>query len=169
MRFGAPILALTLLPALASAQDGGVLELRALDGSMRSLAPAEMAQVGLQVITVLDEGVPATYVGPSLLDLAALVGAPRGRGLRGPAMALALLAEASDGYAVGFMLSELDGQFGGRAAIVALSREGAPLAGGDGPMRIVVPDDEFHARWVRSVIRLSLVDVNRALDRRGAR
>ena len=75
-------------------------------------------------------------------------------------MLLAVVAEASDGYRVGFMLAELDEQFGARAAILALTQDGHPLPARDGPLRVVVPGEQHHARWARQIIRLRLVRVS---------
>jgi hypothetical protein len=74
-------------------------------------------------------------------------------------MSLVVLAEAADGYAVAFTLSELDPQFGNRTAIVAMTRDGVSLSERDGPLQIVLPADEFHARWVRQLVRLRLLQL----------
>jgi hypothetical protein len=86
-------------------------------------------------------------------------GAPTGRSRRGPAMSLVVMADAADGYAVAFTVSELDPQFGNQTPIVALTQDGAPLPEGDGPLQIVLPKDEFHARWVRQLVRLRVVQM----------
>jgi hypothetical protein len=152
--------ALLLAPAAAAAaQAPGALELVALDGSAETLDASDLASLPAEEVTALEDGASVTYRGPAVRELATRAGAPTGRGLRGPAMTVALLAEASDGYAVGFMLSELDPQFGARTAIVALVRNGEPLADGDGPLRVVVAGEAFHARWVRGLVRLRLIDV----------
>jgi len=162
----AACIALSLASSAALAQDGASLQLVSLDGRVQALTPADLDRLGTGTVTVLEDGAEATYRGPDLRGLATLAGAPTGRGLRGPAMTLALLVEGSDGYAVGFMVSELDPQFGARPAIVARSRSGEPLAEADGPWRVVVPDDAFHARWVRGVTRVRLVDVARSASSR---
>jgi hypothetical protein len=74
-------------------------------------------------------------------------------------MSLVVLAEAADGYMVAFTLSEIDPQFGNRTAIVASRLNGGPLSERDGPLQVVLPDDEFHARWVRQLVRLRLVQM----------
>jgi hypothetical protein len=74
-------------------------------------------------------------------------------------MTLVVLAEAADGYTVAFSLAEIDPQFGDRTAIVASSRNREALVERDGPLQIVLPDDEFHARWVRQLVRLRLVQL----------
>lgn len=88
-----------------------------------------------------------------------LIGAPTGHALRGPSMLLAVLAEASDGYRVAYMLADLDEQFGARTAILALTQDGHALSARDGPLRIIIAGEEHHARWARQVVRLRLVRV----------
>jgi len=148
-----------LMAAAAAAQGVGSLELVGADGTSRTLTPAELSDLAQTEVTATEDGATHTFRGPTLRDLMTLVGAPAGRGLRGPAMTMALVAEASDGYVVGFMLSEVDPQFGNRTAIVALTQDGASLPEGDGPLRIVLPDDPFRARWVRQLARVRLVQV----------
>lgn len=84
-------------------------------------------------------------------------GAPAGHDLRGPAMTLAILAEAADNYRVGYMLAEIDEQFGAKSAIVAITQNGLPLPPRDGPFRVIVAGEEHRARWIRQLTVLRLV------------
>lgn len=159
-----PLAAVTIVSAIsagsATAQSPG-LELRGV-ARAEALDVRDLEDFAVVEVTV-DEGGPAIYRGPTLRDLATRAGAPTGRALRGSAMALAILVEASDGYVVAFTVAELDEQFGARQAIVALSRNGAPIEGDDGPLRLIVPEDaSFHARWVRGLVRITLVDLRTA-------
>lgn len=155
------LLGLAVLVGLVSGSPvrAQTLELVPVDGVSRILTEDDLSSLPQVEVTASEEGLAATYRGLDLRELATLAGAPTGRGVRGPAMALALLLEASDGYVVGLMLSEIDGQFGARKAIVARARNGAPLSDADGPLRVVVPDDAFHARWVRQLVRIRLVQL----------
>jgi DMSO/TMAO reductase YedYZ molybdopterin-dependent catalytic subunit len=67
-------------------------------------------------------------------------------------------AEASDGYVVTFSLAELDPAVGATDAILAFEREGQPLGSDVGPFRLVVPSDKRAARWVRNLIKLTVLD-----------
>ena len=67
-------------------------------------------------------------------------------------MALYLLVEATDGYRVVFALPELDPAFKDRAGLLADRRDGQPLAAAEGPLRLVVPGEKRHARWVRQAL-----------------
>jgi DMSO/TMAO reductase YedYZ molybdopterin-dependent catalytic subunit len=97
------------------------------------------------------DGIEATFAGVALLDLLRLVEVPLGEKLRGSNMALYLLIEAADGYRVVFALPELDPAFTERVVLLADRRDGQPLSAAEGPLRLVVPDEKRHARWVRQV------------------
>ncbi len=152
-----PLLGISLLssqavaPALTVVGEGGV---------EKSFTMAELKNLSQNEVGIVGEDSSRTvFRGPTLRSLMTLVGAPAGHALRGPSMLLAVVAEASDGYRVAFMLAELDEQFGARAAILALTQNGQLLPARDGPLRIVVPGEQHHARWARQVIRLRLVRV----------
>ena len=76
--------------------------------------------------------------------------------LRGPALEYYLVVEASDGYRVVFALPELSPTFTDRVVLLADRRDGKPLGGNQGPLRVVVPGEKRQARWVRQVIRLKV-------------
>ena len=127
--------ALPAAPLPAQAADS-TLALVALDGTTRTLSPAELAALPQVEVRVPDgDSDSATFRGPTLRALLTLAGAPEGRELRGPNLTLVFLAEASDGYRVAYALAEVDEQFGARQAILALTRDGRPLPARDGPHR----------------------------------
>jgi DMSO/TMAO reductase YedYZ molybdopterin-dependent catalytic subunit len=97
------------------------------------------------------DGKEATFAGVALVDLLRLAGVPLGQELRGPHLATYLLIEAADGYRVVFALPELDPAFTDREVLLADRRDGQPLAAAEGPLRLVVPGEKRHARWVRQV------------------
>ena len=148
---------LLLAPAPASAQ---TLELIGEMGVTRTLAAADLAALPQVEFTSTErDGAKAVFRGPSLRSLATLVGAPTGHEFRGPNMLLAIVAEASDGYRAAYMLAEVDEGFGNKNALLAISRDGAPLPVKEGPFRMVMPGEEHRARWIRNVARLRLVRV----------
>ena len=89
------------------------------------------------------------YEGVALSELLQRAGAPQGGDLGGPWMAAYILATAADGYRVAFSLAELTSGLGGTEALVADTLDGAPLSEGQGPFRLIVPNDKRAARWVR--------------------
>jgi DMSO/TMAO reductase YedYZ molybdopterin-dependent catalytic subunit len=101
------------------------------------------------------------YEGVLLQTLLSKAGAPQGSQLRGPAMATYVLAEASDGYRVVFSLAELDPDFTDAQVLVADTLDGAPMGPNVGPLRLVVPQDNRPARWVRMLKSLTVVQAGK--------
>jgi|CXWL01.1.fsa_nt_gi hypothetical protein len=92
------------------------------------------------------------YEGVDLAELLARAGQPLGEALRGREVAKVVMAEASDGYRAAFALVEVDPASGPTRVLVADRRvDGKPFAPGEGPLRLVVPNDHRNARWVRQV------------------
>src|SRR5271166_2166669 len=85
--------------------------------------------------------------------------APLGKDLKGPNMAVGLVASAPDGYRVLFSIAEFDTAFSDRVILLADRRDGKPLDSREGPLRIVVPGDKRHARWIRGVTTLEVLKV----------
>jgi hypothetical protein len=86
-------------------------------------------------------------------------GVPLGKELKGPNMALGVVARAPDGYRVLFALTEFDGAFSNRTILLADRRDGKQLDSREGPLRFVVPGDKRHARWIRGVTTLEVLKV----------
>jgi DMSO/TMAO reductase YedYZ molybdopterin-dependent catalytic subunit len=76
-----------------------------------------------------------------------------------------VVIKAADNYQALFSMPELDSKFGTRQILLADRRDGRPLAPGQGPLQIIVPDDQVRARWVRQV---SLIEILPIGDLRGA-
>ena len=109
----------------------------------------------------IHDGPELVFKGPALDAVLARAGAPRGRDLRGPALRLVVVAEASDGYAVVYSLAELSPELGARRGIVAVEQDGQPLSDKDGPLRIVLEGEQRPARWIRMLERLRIVRVGK--------
>jgi DMSO/TMAO reductase YedYZ molybdopterin-dependent catalytic subunit len=122
-----------------------------------SLSSAEFAKLPRQSVRATGhDGVESQFEGVALSEILSRAGVPSGRELRGKAVALYLLVEASDGYRAVFALAELDSSFTDRVILLADRRAGQPLNAHDGPLQIIVPGEKKHARWVRQVIRLKI-------------
>jgi hypothetical protein len=109
----------------------------------------------------IHDGPELVFKGPALDAVLARAGAPQGRDLRGPALRLVVVAEASDGYAVVYSLAELSPELGARRGIVAVEQDGQPLSDKDGPLRIVLEGEQRPARWIRMLERLRIVRVGK--------
>jgi len=110
------------------------------------------------IVTDPHGGPAARYRGVPLIAVLAAVGAPAGESLRGKALALRVRAEASDGYVAAFSLAELDEAFGKAEAYLVYLRDDQPLSGDVGPFRLVVPSDKRAGRWVRQVVKLTVLE-----------
>jgi DMSO/TMAO reductase YedYZ molybdopterin-dependent catalytic subunit len=115
-----------------------------------------MPRKKLSVVNPHDKKTEA-YEGVLLEDLLRKAGVPQGDNLRGPSMAIYVLAEASDGYRVVFSLAELDSGIIESDVIVADTMDGAPLGANQGPFRLVAPHEKRPARWVRMLKSITVV------------
>lgn len=96
------------------------------------------------------------YKGVMIFTLLDSAGVTLGAKLRGKNLGKYLVAKASDGYQAVYALPEVDPEFTDEKIIVAYLEDGKPLATGDGPVRVVVPGDKKHARWVRELVSLNV-------------
>ena len=53
-------------------------------------------------------------------------------------------------------LAETDPIFRERTLLLCYRKNGGPLSGKEGPLRLVVADEKRHARWVRQVTAIEL-------------
>jgi DMSO/TMAO reductase YedYZ molybdopterin-dependent catalytic subunit len=121
------------------------------------LTAADLAAMPRQSVKARDnKGVESTWEGVPIIDLLRKAGARVDDKLRGGAMVDYVVVEATDGYRAVFALAELDPAFTDRMTILADRRDGRPMAEPEGPLRVVVPGEKKHARWVRQVNRLTV-------------
>jgi hypothetical protein len=148
------LLGLLLLSLALSAQ---TLQIIDTQGHSTTVSGAQLAKEQRVTVNVRDHDTSASFEGVPLSAVLASAGIALGDKLRGPRLAEALLAEASDGYKVVFALAELDPAFATREIILADTREGKPLDAKEGPFRIIAPGDKRPARWIRQVTVLRIV------------
>ncbi|CAA9259525.1 MAG: hypothetical protein AVDCRST_MAG56-2458 [uncultured Cytophagales bacterium] len=103
------------------------------------------------------DGKEHRYTGVAFADLLREAGVTTGAALRGKNLAKYVLVEAADGYQAVFALPELDPEFAREVVLVAYQADGKPLPAGEGPIRLVVPADKKHARWVREVAAIKVL------------
>lgn len=145
-----------VLPAHA---DEPVLQVSGRVERPLSLSRAELRALPRQTVRATEHsGAVAVFEGVALTELLQRAGAPVREQLRGRAVRLGVLAHARDGYRALFALAEVDADFGGRSVLVADRRDGEDLDADTGPFRLIVPDDRRHARWIRQVTTLEVVD-----------
>jgi len=146
----------TPTPATASLSVSG-------DGtSALTLTSADLAGLPHETVSIEEQdGTKTAYQGVPLHAILAKAGIPMGHGLRGKALAAYVLASAKDGYQMIFSLGELDPDFGNAHILVADKRNGEPLFGYQGPLRLVVGGDKHGARSVRMLEKLEVVQVRK--------
>jgi hypothetical protein len=101
----------------------------------------------------------AEVSGIPLRALLSRIGVPEGRELHGPWLRRVVVVEAADGYRVVFALPELDPGYTADPVLLVDRRDGKPVAGEEGPLRLVAPADRHPARWMRQVVRIAVRDV----------
>lgn len=143
------MVALLLAAAQPAPLDAVFPDALPLDAATLSRLPAASA-------TLTAHGRTSRCDGVWLADLAAATGLPSGEALRGPALRIAIVAEAADGYRAAFTLAELDAKLGNRPVLVATRCDNTPLDAETGPLRLVVPGEARAARSVRQLRSLKI-------------
>jgi hypothetical protein len=148
--------------AIVSAQAPPAIALRVMGEvpNHLDLSAGDVAAFHRRTIRVSDDkGNQAEYEGAAVAEILEKAGAPLGKELKGPNLAVCLVARAPDGYHVLFSLAEFDPAFSDRVILLADRRNGKPLDNREGPLRIIVPGDKRHARWIRGVNALEILRV----------
>ncbi|WP_229209476.1 molybdopterin-dependent oxidoreductase [Dyadobacter koreensis] len=91
------------------------------------------------------------FSGVALIEILENAGVTTGSNLRGENLAKYVLISAADGYEVLYALAEIDPEFTDQVILLATKKDGQPLANGEGPFRIITPNDKKPARWIREV------------------
>jgi len=120
-----------------------------------TLGAEDLAKLPRRTIRAKDHGgKESEFEGSPLIEVLKLAGVKFGEGLKGKNLTLYLVVEASDGYSVVYALPELDPAYADKVVLIVDQRDGKPLDSKEGPLRLVVPDEKMHARWVRQVTGL---------------
>ena len=144
------------MTAAAAAQDAAVsLGVRNGDKAV-TLTADRLAALSRHTVEARDERETVTYEGVRLIDVLMQTGVTFGQTLRGPRLASYVVAGSPDGFRVVIALAEIDPDFAAREALVADRRNGMPLPGRDGPLQLIIPADNHHARWVRHLTTLAI-------------
>jgi DMSO/TMAO reductase YedYZ molybdopterin-dependent catalytic subunit len=103
------------------------------------------------------DGKEHSYTGVALHEVLQKAGVTLGAQLRGENLAKYIRIKATDGYEVVYSLAEVDPEFTDNVVVVAYEADGKPLPAGEGPFRIVAPDDKKHARWIRQIASIKIL------------
>jgi|SoiMethySBSTD1v2_1073268.scaffolds.fasta_scaffold1082487_2 hypothetical protein len=118
------------------------------------LTADELAKMPRVSETVQERDQQELVEGVLMSDVLRRAGAPLEQALRGKALELYVVVEGADGVRAVFGLAELDPGMTDERILLIDRKDGQPLAEGEGPLRLVVPADKRHARWVRQVVRI---------------
>jgi DMSO/TMAO reductase YedYZ molybdopterin-dependent catalytic subunit len=120
-----------------------------------TLGAEDLAKLPRRSVRAKDHGgKESEFEGLALVAVLTLAGVKFGEDLRGKNLELYLVVEAADGYRAVFALPELDPAYTDKVILLADKRDGKSMDAREGPLRIVVPDEKRHARWVRQVTGL---------------
>ena len=125
----------------------------------RTLSVADLAALpGQQTVTAVFTagGVSETHVftGPLLRDVIALAGLRTDPATKNDKLRDYVAVTASDGYQALLAYGELDPQFEGKQLLLAVTQDGASLAGPGA--RLVVPGDTAGGRYVSGVVAVTV-------------
>src|SRR5215467_1569079 len=144
----------TKMSSLTAAHD---IVLTVIAQNHLKLTLADLSRFLRRTVRAKDEsGKESLFEGVSLTEILLAGGVKFGKELRGKHLADYLLVETEDRYRVVFALPELDPTFGEVNVLLADRRDGEPLEGTDGTLRLIIPSEKRYARWVRRVISLQL-------------
>lgn len=120
--------------------------------------PAKLEGLTKTEVRVTEDGHSVTYSGVALAGLLER----RGKGTTTMAGLRALsdavvLVRGTDGYQAAVSAAAVAMDPKGERYLIALARDGKPLDPGQGPVRLIVPADPKHARWVKNVASIRLV------------
>ena len=102
------------------------------------------------------DGKIGKFEGVYVVDILKLAGMHFGKDLRGKMLSKYLTVKASDGYQVVFALPELDPYFTDNIVLLADHRNNKPLSETEGPLRIIIPKEKQHARWIHQVTSFTI-------------
>lgn len=126
------------------------------------LTPLELKKEDLAAFKTVSQkvkdrdGKEHTFTGVALIDLLTKAGVTTGANLRGENLTKYVLIQAADGYEVIYALAEIDPEFSERIVMLAYEKDGAALAQGEGPFRIVASGEKKPARWIREVRSITI-------------
>lgn len=129
------------------------------EGKQTKVEKAQLAKLKRVTLKVSDHGKDATFEGVALVEVLKLGGVEFGEKLRGKRLTSYVLAEAADGYRVVYAIAEIDPGFTDKQIILADRRDGKELPENARSYQIVTEGEKRAGRWVRQVVKLSIVQV----------
>jgi len=136
-----------------------VVSIQGTTGKSQQLTIDELRKRPRTEIQAMDrKGQPVKYAGVAVMELLKEAGTAHGESLRGECLRAFVTVDARDDYRAVFALAEFDADFTDRVIILAYEKDGQPLDEKTGPFQIIVPGEKKHARWVRMVKEIRVLD-----------
>ncbi len=145
----------------AGVQASGQIVLRINDAAQVTITAADLAKLARHTAVLNDHGKQIRYEGVLLGDVLAQGGVDFGNGLRGKQLSSYVAAVASDGYEIVFALADVDPTIADADILIADKREGQPLAGNEGSLRIIAPHDKRPARSLRLLQEIDVIQLKK--------
>lgn len=148
--------------AKSAVKTESALKIEVEGGKILSLTAKDLAKfTRREVKAKAHDEKEATYSGFNLSDVLLDAGAKLGKDeMRGKELAAYLLVEAADGYKATFAIAEIAPEFTDKVVLLADTRDGKPLDEKEGVWQLIVPDDKKHGRWVRQVVKITVVKIS---------
>lgn len=120
-----------------------------------TLQESDLQKMNQVTVHRLDkEGQENSFTGTPLTEILSHCKVTTGSELRGENLSKYVLIKCADGYEVLFSLAELDEEFTNQVIILARLKNGEPLPQGEGPFRVILPNDKIPARCAFQVTEL---------------
>ncbi len=105
-----------------------------------------------------EETITTSFTGVPLWDVLSAAQVNLNADVRNDKLSLFIVATGRDGYQAVIAWGEIDPEFANQPILVAYEEAGQPIAGDEGPFRLVVPGDGRGGRYVFGLVNLSLRD-----------
>jgi len=162
--------AATVAQAVPATLQDPVLVVDGIVPTPTKLTAEELAKLPRRTVqTKGADGSTVTYEGPELAEVLRVAGVKFGPDLKGPALANYLVVTGADDFRVVYALAELDASFTDRLIILADKKNDQALSADEGPLRTIVPDEKRQGRWVKQVVRFTVMSSVPSTHRRAKR
>ena len=131
----------------------------ARDGRQSIVTPSDLAKLPRRDVRVVAEGAAdsVTLSGVNLWDVLQFVGVPSAEASGRQRAVMYVRLKGRDGQNAVLALVEVDPGFSRRTVLVADHRNGKVLDESEGPWRVIIPEDQRHARWIRGLVGAEIV------------
>lgn len=127
-----------------------------VDGVARSIPVAGWKSIRRDTATMEFHDQPAVRYEGYVLSAVLRAAGVQTDSLRGPALAMRIVTESSDGYRVVLALADIDSSLGARRVILADKMDGRALPATEAPWRLIVVGDKRPSRSARQVLRIRI-------------